>query len=104
VSEYFLTTAIDYSNGDPHLGHAYEKIGADAIAPLSAAAGDDVHFSSAWTSTGRKSSRPRGAGIAPQALVDTLADHFQAMWKSSASPTISSFARRTSSTRPASAR
>ena len=30
--EYYLTTAIDYANGDPHLGHAFEKIGADVIA------------------------------------------------------------------------
>ena len=29
---YYLTTAIDYANGDPHLGHALEKIGADVIA------------------------------------------------------------------------
>ena len=32
VAKFFLTTAIDYSNGDPHLGHALEKVGADAIA------------------------------------------------------------------------
>ena len=31
MSRFFLTTAIDYANGDPHLGHALEKIGADAI-------------------------------------------------------------------------
>jgi len=29
---FYLTTAIDYSNGEPHLGHAYEKIGADCMA------------------------------------------------------------------------
>ena len=29
--KYYLTTAIDYANGEPHIGHAYEKIGADAI-------------------------------------------------------------------------
>ena len=32
MSRFYLTTAIDYANGDPHHGHAYEKIGADAIA------------------------------------------------------------------------
>jgi methionyl-tRNA synthetase len=29
---FYITTAIDYANGDPHLGHALEKVGADAIA------------------------------------------------------------------------
>ena len=32
MARFYLTTAIDYANGDPHLGHAYEKIGADVIA------------------------------------------------------------------------
>ena len=36
---FYLTTAIDYSNGDPHLGHALEKVGADCHRPLPAAAG-----------------------------------------------------------------
>ena len=30
--KYFITTAIDYTNGEPHIGHAYEKILADVIA------------------------------------------------------------------------
>src|SRR5678815_4362787 len=32
VARFYITTAIDYANGDPHLGHAFEKLGADAIA------------------------------------------------------------------------
>ena len=32
MPKFYLTTAIDYSNGEPHLGHALEKIGADCIA------------------------------------------------------------------------
>ena len=32
MPRFYLTTAIDYANGDPHLGHALEKIGADVIA------------------------------------------------------------------------
>jgi methionyl-tRNA synthetase len=50
-----LTTAIDYSNGDPHIGHAYEKVGADAIARYHRLRGDEVHFLMGWTSTGRPS-------------------------------------------------
>ena len=44
MSDFYLTTAIDYSNGEPHIGHAYEKIGADAIARYRRLRGDDVHF------------------------------------------------------------
>ena len=41
MTAYYLTTAIDYANGDPHLGHAYEKIGADVIARYRRLRGDD---------------------------------------------------------------
>jgi methionyl-tRNA synthetase len=44
VSRFFVTTAIDYANGEPHLGHALEKIGADAIARLHRQLGYDVHL------------------------------------------------------------
>lgn len=32
MSSFYITTAIDYINGEPHLGHAYEKIGTDVVA------------------------------------------------------------------------
>ncbi|QDQ41337.1 tRNA synthetase class I (M) [Methylacidiphilum kamchatkense Kam1] len=41
---FFITTAIDYVNGSPHLGHAYEKILADAIARYHRNKGDSVFF------------------------------------------------------------
>ena len=44
MGRFYITTAIDYANGDPHLGHAFEKIGADAIARYRRLRGDDVHF------------------------------------------------------------
>src|SRR5438034_5594973 len=44
MAKFYVTTAIDYSNGEPHLGHALEKIGADCIARYRRLAGDDVHF------------------------------------------------------------
>ena len=44
MRKFYLTTAIDYSNGDPHLGHALEKVGADAIARYRRLRGDQVHF------------------------------------------------------------
>jgi methionyl-tRNA synthetase len=80
--KYFLTTAIDYSNGDPHIGHAYEKIGADAIARYRRMRGDDVHFLIGMDEHGQKVEQTAAQlGTAPQALVDTLAERFSALWR-----------------------
>ena len=43
-SPFFLTTAIDYANGKPHLGTAYEKITADVIARYKRLCGVETHF------------------------------------------------------------
>jgi methionyl-tRNA synthetase len=81
VSEYFLTTAIDYANGAPHLGHAYEKIGADAIARYRRLRGDDVHFLIGMDEHGQKVEQTAAEqGITPQRLVDDLAAVFGRMW------------------------
>jgi methionyl-tRNA synthetase len=81
VSTYYLTTAIDYANGDPHLGHAYEKIGADAIARYRRLRGDTVHFLVGMDEHGQKVQQTAEAqGTSPQALVDSLAARFMAMW------------------------
>ncbi len=82
MSKYYLTTAIDYSNGEPHIGHAYEKIGADAIARYRRLRGDDVHFLIGMDEHGQKVEQTAAAqGIAPQQFVDTLAESFSAMWR-----------------------
>jgi methionyl-tRNA synthetase len=78
---FFLTTAIDYANGEPHLGHAFEKIGADAIARYHRQAGRDVHFLIGMDEHGQKVAQTAEArGLTPQALVDEVAASFQAMW------------------------
>ena len=82
MSQFFLTTAIDYANGDPHIGHAYEKIGADAIARYHRLRGDDVHFLIGMDEHGQKVEQTAAQeGIAPQLLVDRLAERFASMWK-----------------------
>ena len=82
LGRFYLTTAIDYANGDPHLGHAFEKIGADAIARYRRLAGDDVHFLIGMDEHGQKvASEAADRGVTPQALVDEVADRFLAMWK-----------------------
>ena len=82
MGRFYLTTAIDYSNGDPHLGHAFEKIGADAIARYRRLRGDDVHFLIGMDEHGQKvASEAADRGVEPQDLVDEIAGRFQAMWR-----------------------
>jgi len=81
VAPFFITTAIDYANGDPHLGHAFEKIGADAIARYHRLRGDDVHFLIGMDEHGQKVAQTAADhGVTPQALVDEVAAVFQDMW------------------------
>jgi methionyl-tRNA synthetase len=81
VGKYYLTTAIDYANGDPHIGHAYEKVGADAIARYRRLRGDDVHFLTGLDEHGQKVAQAAAErGVSPQEFVDDIARRFQAMW------------------------
>jgi methionyl-tRNA synthetase len=78
---FFITTAIDYANGDPHLGHAFEKVGADAIARYHRFAGREVHFLIGMDEHGQKVAQTAAdAGLTPQALVDRVADRFREAW------------------------
>lgn len=82
LGRFYLTTAIDYANGDPHLGHAFEKIGADAIARYRRLCGDTVHFLVGMDEHGQKvASEAADRGTTPQQLVDETAGRFQAMWR-----------------------
>ncbi|HEY5219098.1 MAG TPA: methionine--tRNA ligase [Gemmatimonadaceae bacterium] len=81
MPQFYLTTAIDYANGEPHLGHALEKIGADAIARYHRLRGYDVHFLMGMDEHGQKVAQAASArGMAPQDLVDQIAASFEAMW------------------------
>lgn len=82
MGRFYLTTAIDYSNGDPHIGHAYEKIGADVIARYKRMAGDDVWFLIGVDEHGQKVAQAAAErGVSPQAFVDEIGSRFQAMWR-----------------------
>ncbi|MEO5904543.1 MAG: class I tRNA ligase family protein [Gemmatimonadaceae bacterium] len=82
MARFYITTAIDYANGDPHLGHAFEKIGADVIARYRRMSGDDVHFLIGMDEHGQKvASEAADRGVQPQALVEDVAERFQAMWR-----------------------
>jgi methionyl-tRNA synthetase len=82
VARFYITTAIDYANGDPHIGHAFEKIGADAIARFHRMNGDDVHFLIGMDEHGQKVAQTaQGRGVSAQQLVDEIAESFLAMWR-----------------------
>jgi methionyl-tRNA synthetase len=77
----YITTAIDYANGAPHMGHALEKIGADAMARYWRRKGEPVHYVIGMDEHGLKvlqSAEERG--ISPQAWVDDMAARFAAAW------------------------
>jgi len=81
LPKYYLTTAIDYSNGDPHLGHALEKVGADAIARYRRMAGDDVHFLMGMDEHSQSVIQAAAsAGTTPQGWVDRMAKTFADYW------------------------
>jgi methionyl-tRNA synthetase len=81
MSRFFITTAIDYSNGEPHLGHAYEKLGADAIARYRRLAGDEVWFLIGMDEHGQKVAQAAAErGLTPEALTTAIAERFEATW------------------------
>jgi methionyl-tRNA synthetase len=82
LPKFFLTTAIDYSNGDPHLGHALEKVGADAIARYRRLRGDRVHFLMGMDEHSQSVLQAAArAGVAPQEWVDRMASRFEEFWR-----------------------
>jgi methionyl-tRNA synthetase len=81
LAKYFLTTAIDYATADPHQGHAFEKIGADAIARYHRLKGDDVHFLIGMDEHGQKVAQTAAERkVSPQELVDAVADSSEEIW------------------------
>ncbi len=78
AAPFYITCAIDYVNGTPHLGHAYEKITADVIARWRRLRGDDVRFLVGTDEHGSKIEKTAAEeGISPQEYVDRLAPQFQ---------------------------
>ena len=82
MAKFYLTTAIDYVNNVPHLGTAYEKIAADAIARYKRLAGFDTRFlmgNDEHSINVEKAARERG--LDPKVYCDQMAEAFQAVWK-----------------------
>ena len=77
---FYVTTAISYPNGAPHIGHAYEVIATDAIARFMRADGRDVFFLTGTDEHGLKMVQTaEREGLPVRALADRNADRFRAM-------------------------
>ena len=82
MAKYYLTTPIYYVNAQPHLGHAYTTIVADALARWHRLLGDDVHFLTGTDEHGLKIQQAaEAAGTSPQEFTDSIAPLFQQAWK-----------------------
>lgn len=78
---YYITTAIDYANGPPHMGHALEKIGADVMARYHERRGEAAHFVIGMDEHGLKVLQSaREAGVSPGERVDEIAELFLSAW------------------------
>ncbi len=79
---FYITTAIAYPNGKPHIGHAYELIATDAMARYQRLDGRDVFFLTGTDEHGQKMQQTaRAEGMEPQQLANRNSDEFQAMGK-----------------------
>ncbi|MCZ7931164.1 methionine--tRNA ligase [Agrobacterium leguminum] len=79
---FYITTAISYPNGKPHIGHAYELIATDAMARFQRLDGMDVFFLTGTDEHGQKMQQTaRAEGISPEELAERNSDQFRAMGK-----------------------
>ena len=79
-NSFYITTAISYPNGPPHIGHAYELLATDAIARFMRLEGKDVFFLTGTDEHGQKMLQTAAReGIPVQALADRNAARFAEM-------------------------
>jgi methionyl-tRNA synthetase len=80
MAKFYITTAIDYVNGDPHIGHAAEKVQADVLARWHRLIGDDVYFLTGSDENTIKIVKiAEQEGITPQAVAEKYSAKFIAM-------------------------
>lgn len=78
---YYITTAIAYASGKPHIGNTYEIILTDAIARYKRLAGFDVFFCTGTDEHGQKiENKAHEAGLSPKAFVDGVAKQIKGIW------------------------
>lgn len=82
MKPFYITTAIDYTNAPPHIGHAYEKVLADVMARFQRQNGREVYFLTGVDQHGQKVQKSaEKVGLSPQEFVDGVSQHFLALWE-----------------------
>lgn len=78
---YYITTAIAYTSGKPHIGNSYEIVLADSIARFRRSEGYDVLFQTGTDEHGQKIEEyAQKAGVSPQVFVDEIAENIKELW------------------------
>ena len=78
---YYITTAIAYTSGKPHIGNTYEIVLADAIARYKREQGYDVRFMTGTDEHGQKiEDKANAAGITPKEFVDNVSGQIRSIW------------------------
>ena len=81
VEKYYITTAIAYTSGKPHIGNTYEIVLADAIARYKRFKGFDVYFQTGTDEHGEKIElKAKEKGITPKEFVDEVATEIKNIW------------------------
>ena len=79
--KYYISTAIAYTSGKPHIGNTYEVVLADAIARYKRLKGYDVYFQTGTDEHGEKIEiKAKEAGITPQEYVDNISSEIKRIW------------------------
>jgi methionyl-tRNA synthetase len=82
MKSLFITTAIDYTNGAPHIGHAYEKVLADVLARYHRLKGENVFYLTGVDQHGQKVQQSaEKEGVVPREFVDAVTAKFVALWE-----------------------
>lgn len=80
-SRYYITTAIDYANSTPHVGTAFEKVGADALARWKRLSGVETFFLMGNDEhSANVEKKARAEGLQPRAYCDRMEEKFKAVW------------------------
>lgn len=81
AAKYYITTAIDYPNGPPHIGHSFEKVAADVVARYHRLLGDDTFFCMGLDENSQHViAAAEENGTTPRAWVDQMDEAFRRAW------------------------
>ena len=79
--KYYISTAIAYTSGKPHIGNTYEIVLADAIARYKRSQGYDVYFQTGTDEHGQKIElKAEEAGVTPKEFVDNVSEEIRKIW------------------------